>query len=430
MSGCSTTPHSRSTLSVVLALASFTWLLLALTAWGERPYWPDADGYTMHVSEGRWVAHPPGYMFFVALGRLVASFGLPAFLSVQIASLLLALASIPAMALLLRSRCAPETHLPLVAAFAFGWIPMLILRTGTSHAADLLTVTLLLLAALNPTLTGKKFTPFAWLAIAIAITAGFRLNTAIMQAPMLATVLLLDWRNWRLWTSFTVAGLLVASIQTGVVTLSGGWDSFSSYTRSMADGNREASILLAGIKPNTLLNSFRSLLWFSLAAGPLLLYLRWLRPELLKDRAFLLGLLSSGGILFSTTFYLSTHPGLLAGALPGFFLCVARLTTLDPSPAKRLWIPFSSIALSLALFLFLRPIEKIESPAQAIANGILLQYGRPAASASVFHITAEWLVISGFSHLVPPDRIRELVKQGRLDTKYLPDSNPKPWLSP
>lgn len=410
----------------LLACAVLLWLFLALTGWGERPYWPDADGYTMHVAEGRWVAHPPGYMFFVVLGRLVSSFGLPAFLSVQIASFLLALASIPAMALLLRNRSAPQIHWLLVAAFAFGWILMLILRTGTSHSADLLTVALLLLAALNPALNEKEITPYALLAFAIAITAGFRLNSAIMQAPMLAAVLLLGWRNWRLWTSFAVAGLLVASIQTGVVTLSGGWDPFSSYTRSMADGNREASILLAGIKPNTLLNSFRALIWFSLAAGPLLLYLRWLRPELLKDRAFLFGILSCGGVLFANVFYLSTHPGLLAGALPGFFLCVARISTIDPSPAKRIWIPISSIALSVALFLFLSPIQKVQSPAQAIANGILLQYGRTAASNSLFHITAEWLVISGFSHLVAPDRIRELVNQGRLDAKYLPDSNTKP----
>jgi hypothetical protein len=411
---------------VILAMGAAMWLFLSLTGWGERPYWPDADGYTMHVAEGRWVAHPPGYMFFVVLGRLVSSFGLPAFLSVQIASFLLALASIPVMALLLRNRSAPQIHWLLVAAFAFGWILMLILRTGTSHSADLLTVALLLLAALNPALNEKKITPYALLALAIAATAGFRLNSAIMQAPMLVAILLLDWKNWRLWSAFVFAGLLIASIQITVIFLSGGWEPFFSYTSSMSAGNSEASILLAGIKPNTLLNSLRALLWFSLSAGPLLLYLRWLHPNQIIDRAFLLGLLSFGGVLFLNTFYLSTHPGLLAGALPGFFLCVARLSTLDPSPAKRIWIPIGSIALSLSLFLFLKPIEKIESPAQAIANGILLQYGRPSASASIFHITAEWLVISGFSHLVAPDRIRELVNQGRLDSKYLPSAKTPP----
>jgi hypothetical protein len=134
----------------------------------------------------------------------------------------------------------------------------------------------------------------------------------------------------------------------------------------------------------------------------------------------LLGILSCGGVLFSNILYLSTHPGHLAGALPGFFLCAAQLSTLDPAPTKHIWIPIGSIALSIALFLFLKPIEKIQSPAQAVANGILLQYGRPSASASTFHITAEWLVLSGFSSMVPPERIRDLVNQGRLDPKYLP----------
>lgn len=396
------------------------WFALMLTSWSTSPYWPDADGYTSHIAESRWVAHPPGYPFFVALGRLFAAAGAPSYLAVQLASVLLTLAGMVSMAGLLRDRCPSGTRGYLLAACLLSWIPLLIAKTGTSHAADLFTVPLLLLAALNPGLSGRNVMPFILLALAIILVAGFRLNSALMQIPMLCVVLLWNWRNWRIWAAFLLAATLIVALQFGVIAASGGWESFSRYSKSMAEDNRLASILLTGIHRNTILNSFRSLLWFGIACGPLLLFARWFSPKLLKDRSFLLGSLSMGTALGVTTFYLCTHPGYLAPALPGFFLCTARLWSTVAEPLRLRWIPLAAAAFCVLVFVLLVPIDKPSKPAEAIANGVLLQYGHSSARQSLFHTTTEWLVISGFSNYIAPKRIEDLIRQGRLDPKYAP----------
>ena len=51
------------------------WCAVVAYLWSPKHYWPDADGYLLHVAEGRWVAHPLGYALVVMSGRLFHALG-------------------------------------------------------------------------------------------------------------------------------------------------------------------------------------------------------------------------------------------------------------------------------------------------------------------------------------------------------------------
>ena len=118
------------------------WGVLVLYIWSPRHYWPDADGYLLHVAEGRWVAHPPGYALFVIMGRLFHVLGPPSYVSVQLVSLSLTVAGLFVLYRLMSQVLDSFLAQALTVAAAFSWVILLNVQTGTSHASDLFTVSL------------------------------------------------------------------------------------------------------------------------------------------------------------------------------------------------------------------------------------------------------------------------------------------------
>ena len=144
-------------------LFTILWCAVVAYLWSPKHYWPDADGYLLHVAEGRWVAHPPGYALFVMSGRLFHALGFPPYLAVQLTSLSLTVAGLSVLYRLMREILSPLYAQVLTIAAAFSWLTLLNVQTGTSHASDLFTVSLLLLGAVK--LPGSRAALFstAWL---------------------------------------------------------------------------------------------------------------------------------------------------------------------------------------------------------------------------------------------------------------------------
>ena len=398
--------------------AAALWIFVIAGTWSFTPFWPDAGGYTSHVAEGRWVAHPPGYLFFVALGRGFHALGLPAYSAVQAAGLILTAAAAPVLYLVFRRACRPSDAVWLIAAFAFSSNVLILSRTGTSHAADYLTVGLLLLTATSEGFRAGRFWPCAAFAGALVACAGFRFTTAIMMAPLAALVLLRNWRNLWLWISLAIAGLAVIALQTAVIRLSGGWIPYSEFSRAMHLGNAPSSPVLSGINGPTLLNMARTLGWWGmntivLLIIPFLALRKWKSSQptpahgLTRNQSELLlyGGISAAGCLGMSALYLCTHPGYVSAALPGTFAMLAAL-----APHAKCVRPAAvlSIVLSLAFFLLARPFARPSTPAEAAANGLLLQYSGNAIKHSMYRTTSGWLRTSGFNHIVPEYRQKEL----------------------
>jgi len=398
---------------ILAALGAACWIALIATTWSTTPFWPDADGYTSHVAEGRWVAHPPGYPFFVALGHAFHALRLPAYPAVQAASLFLTLAALPLLFCLFRRACPVADALFLTMLFLFSWNVLLISRTGTSHAADYTSVSLLLLIATSPNFQAGKRTALALYGAAIALCAGLRLTTAIMMAPFFATVLLRYWKRPALWAAYAAAGAVVIAVQLAVIHLSGGWLAYREYSHAMHLGNLTSSLMLSGVNGATLLNLARTLGWWLLsvpASAALLVFIPWKNLRLLSPAArdlLLYGGISALGCLGMAGLYLCTHPGYISGTLPGTFACLAALLPLA-RPAARVIMAVACLAAGPGLFLLARPFAPPRSPAQAAANGLLLQYSGAGMRQSLFKTTAGWLREAGYDRLVPEHRRRTL----------------------
>ncbi|HRJ70605.1 MAG TPA: hypothetical protein PLS03_00190 [Terrimicrobiaceae bacterium] len=411
------------TLPLWLLPAAVLWIFVIAGTWSCTPFWPDADGYTSHVAEGRWVAHPPGYLFFVALGRGWHALGLPAYSAVQAAGLLLTAAALPVLYAVFRRVTSRVNALWLLAAFAFSANVLVLSRTGTSHAADYFTVSLLLLLATSAGFRAGRFWPCVGFGAALVVCAGFRMTTAIMMAPFVAVVLLRNIRNPSLWISLVLAGLAVIALQSTVIRLSGGWIPYSEYSQAMHAENLHSSVILQGVSSATLLNVARALGWWGMSLSALLvlpLIALWRRfvpvpsegepetPDISGNRTEMLlyGGASAAGCLGMSALYLCTHPGYISAALPGSFAVLAALAPFAPTVRLAL----ASIGLSLGFFLFARPFLPPKKPLEAAANGLVLQYGGEAIRKSIYQSTSGWLRQAGFNHLVPDHR------QAPLDT--------------
>jgi hypothetical protein len=425
------TIRARFKRGTILLLLFLSWAWLIGATWSRVPFWPDADGYTSHVAEGRWVAHPPGYLLFVLAGHAFHLLGLPAYPAVQAASLLFTLGALPLLYRLFRRVCRPETALLLVAAFTFSWNVLLLSRTGTSHAGDFFSVSLLLLLATSPGLrAGQTGTCLAY-GSAVVLCAGLRLTTAIMMVPLFLAVLLRNWKKANVWIAYVLAGLTVLALQLTVIRLSGGWEAYGSYSQAMHQVNRPSSIVLSGVNGATLLNIGRAFGWWGLSLSFLLLlpaaaifrsristaasrsgWLAALHSDPQKTDVLLYGALSALGCLGMAASYLCTHPGYISAALPGTFACIAVFASLA-SP-RLTWAIFGVyFVTTLAFFLLVRPFPRPAGAFQAAANGLLLQYTGHAVKNSLFKTTSVWLRDSGLEELVPENRKADLDREAR-----------------
>jgi hypothetical protein len=377
----------------VLALLAGT---IALS-WSGTPYWMDAEEYSLAVAAGRWVVHPPGHIFFVAVARLLYGLGFAnSYAALQLLTLLLTLAGMLLLYRLLREAVGPLQSSLLVFTFAFSWVPLLINHTGTSSASDFCSAPFLLWAAVR--VTGKP-TPrtAALLALALVLCGGFRVTTLIMMGPLLVAVLWMNRRNPYVWVACAVGGLAVALVQLLVIRLSGGWDLYA-YMVWKQNFFRTYNLIDDFAQP-AYFNLGRSLIWFALATMGLgfgLPRLRSPQPWNAEQRVLLIyGALATAGPVAVCALYLCEHPGYFAPALAGFYLCVAvAWNRVDGRLAFAKW-PIAAIVASLLLFFTMHYYRAPTSRGQAIANYLLLQYSADGARHACYKTMSEWLRVSG-----------------------------------
>ena len=395
-------------------LFTILWCAVVAYLWSPTDYWPDADGYLLHVAEGRWVAHPPGYALFVMSGRLFHALGFPPYLAVQLTSLSLTVAGLSVLYRLMREILSPLYAQVLTIAAAFSWLTLLNVQTGTSHASDLFTVSLLLLGAVKlPGSRGSAWGADLFFATSLFLCAGFRLTTFLMMAPLCLLVVLNNRTRASFWVSCILALMAVALWQLWVIGESGGYAAYSAAAAAMNADNHPSSLLLSGLTHTTALNMFRALLWagvgtfaFSVVAGA-----GWCWPiPTVARRAFFYGLAATVGPLLGVIFYLCTHPGYVVSVIPGTALVAASLAaTSRPSFP---WRAFGASVIGvLWMFLFMKPFMPPATKWQAVSNGILLQYSAACARTATFNTTSRWLRLAGLESEIPDHRVIDLQQE-------------------
>lgn len=410
----------------LLPVGAVLWVALVAYLWSPRHYWPDADGYLLHVAEGRWVAHPPGYALFVILGRLFHAIGCPPYLSVQLASLSLIVSGLAVFYRLMRELLDPLRAQALTLAAAFSWIVLLNVQTGTSHASDFLTVSLLLLTALGlPSTARDSWARDLSFAAALFLCAGFRLTTLLLMLPLCLLVALHNRQRTSFWISCLVGIIAIGLWQSLVIAESGGYAAYSEAAAAMNADNLPSSLLLSGLTQTTALNIIRALLWVGVGTLAFLVVAvaSWCWPiPIAVRRAFFYGLAASLGPLFGVTLYLCTHPGYVVSVIPAAALLVAALASASRSP-----FPWRALAVSivgvLCMFLFMRPFVPATSKWQAVANGILLQYSAACTRSSTFKTTARWLRMAGLESEIPDHRVIDLQQEDEW-RDYFNEANP------
>lgn len=372
-------------------------------SWNSNPYWMDADQYALFLSIGRWAVHPPGYILFMALARLLYGLGFASpYGTLQILTLAMTLAGMLLLYRLLRKVIGPLQASILVFTFALSWVPLLINHTGTSPTSDFVTVPLLLLTALRLSERPGRSSA-AHFALAVVVCGGFRLTTLLMMMPLLAAVL---WRNRghvSVWVALAASVLMVGLLQLLTIHASGGWVMYAHMLSKERFVN--SSYIESGFAPRALFNLGRSVLWFALATLGLWFALPRLKspkPWNPSERMILLyGALAAAGPFLVCAFYLCEHPGYVAPALAGFYLCVAvAWVRADARFAFCKW-PVIAMVASLLLFFGLRYYAAPATPAQVAANGLLLQYSADAARHAYFLSTMDWLRIANEMQPIP-----------------------------
>jgi hypothetical protein len=362
-------------------------------SWNSKPYWMDAEDYAWSVAKGRWVVHPPGYIFFVAMGRLLYALGFAdAYTALQVLTLLFTLGGMVLLYRLVREVVGPLQSSVLVLAFALSWVPLLINHTGTSSTSDFFTVPFLLWAVARLTARPTRLAA-AVLALAVLLCGGLRLTTLIMMGPLLLAVLWANRRRSSVWVACAVSVLMLGLLQLLIIRVSGGWGRYSFMVWKQNFLRTYDVIDVIG-RPG-LFNLGRSLLWFGLATAGLpfaLLRLRSGPPWDAKQRVFLLyGALATAGPVAVCALYLCEHPGYFAPVLAGFYLCVAvAWNRADGRLSFAKW-PVASIVASLLLFFGMHYYRAPATPGQAAANGLLLQYSADGARHAFYQTTREWL---------------------------------------
>lgn len=394
-------------MGTILALVLFAFPI----PWPNTSFMPDALGYAEAVSEGRWVAHAPGYPLFVAFGRLVHLLVPDPVAAVQWASFALYSASLPLLYFSAKREIEAGDALILSAAYSVSWIPLYFSRSGTNHAADLFCVALMIFSV-SAHRFGERGDKNIWTyALGMVLAAGFRLPSFLMLAPFFAAVFFLNRRNPHIWIGYGVAAAAVLGIQAFTIMCFGGWQAFRERSAELASGTDATSVLLTGLSSQSGVNFSRALIWFGMVAAPFLPV--WIASlprasSLFRDPKVVLAMASILGPLAVNALYLSTHPGYLAVAVPGTFWLVALLW-------KQLkfarWVRLNVIAtalFSISCFWGFTIFDPPGSVAQAVANGLFLQYSRDGIERRTWRPTAEWLVISGNRDLIPPTRRQSL----------------------
>jgi hypothetical protein len=362
-------------------------------SWSGRPYWMDAEEYALSVARGRWVVHPPGHLFFVAVARLLHACGFgDAYAALQVLTLLFTLGGMLLLYRLLREILGPLQASLLVFTCALSWVPLLINHTGTSATSDLCTVPFLLWAAVRVSArpTGSAA---ALLGLALVLCGGFRLTTLFMMGPLLLAVLWVNRHRPAVWAAGVLSGLVLGLLQLLIIRASGGWD---LYVFMVWKQNFFRTYNLIDDFPRpALFNLGRSLLWFGLATLvlPLAFFrLRGPQPWSARQRLLLVyGALATAGPVAVCALYLCEHPGYFAPALAGFYLCVAVAWSRAHGRLGFAKWPLAAIVASLSLFFGMHYYRAPATRGQALANYLLLQYSADGARHARYLTASSWL---------------------------------------
>ncbi len=406
--------HNKSfgLLSLLILFAAAVLFAFPLP-WPNTKFFVDTIVYADAVEAGRWVAHSPGYPLFVALGNLLNKFTGNSILAVQSASFSLYLAALLTVGIGLFRQLDSSRAIILLAACGLSFIPLFFSRIGTNHCADLFAAALLLLAIdIYRAADSKKTFGLILFCLAMLLSAGFRLPTFIMLAPVFTAFLLLNFHK-KVIIAFALTACAVISLQLFTISQYGGWDEYRRLSAAASDVARQSSVLLSGITNQTIANMVRSLFWFVLATNflliPALLVLWNQRKKMLRGQVELIfPMLTILGPFLVNFFYLSTHPGYLAVTIPGMIWLVAHAMKAIKLPWLAIFSTLLSCAFSLAIFYGGQLIKKPESTPQAIANSLLLQYNRNSIEVGIWRPAAEWVTIAGNESLIPEER-RELL---------------------
>ena len=389
--------------------AVFAWPI----PWPDTSFLPDTGGYADAVSTGRLVAHPPGYPFFVFLGRLfflVIPEGVPA---VQAASLFLYAGSVALLFAGFSGSVGRSPAFWLTGTYAVSWIPLFFSRSGTNHSADLFVAALMLLAVSRPGF-GEKSDKGVWLfGVGMVLSAGLRLPSFLMLSPLFLAVLVIYRHKVRVWVCFAAAAIVTVVTMLFVVSWFGGWETFRETSSAQASGVAVSSILISGANPQSLMNIARTGIWYLLAVGPLMAFIILMmgspnKRHFFQDKMALFAGLSILGPLLVNALYLSTHPGYLAVAIPGTFWLAALAWKYGGFPESGCWACVAAAILSCGIFFGLKIFDSPRTAMEAVANGLVLQYSRDGLRKGVWRPTAEWISISGNENLLPEDRKKSL----------------------
>ena len=316
-----------------------------------------------------------------------------AYTALQVLTLLSTLGGMLLLYRMLREVVGPVQSSLLVFVFAFSWIPLLINHTGTSHATDFFTVPLLLLAAIRVTARPTRYV-VALYALSVVLCSGFRFTTFIMMCPLFFGVLWVNRRSPGVWIASAVSGLLVGLLQLLTIRTYGGWAQYLGTVDKMNHINRVQSVIHAGVTRPALFNLGRSLLWFGLATLGLwfaLVGLKSPRPWNSRQRVqSLYGVLATGGPIALCSLYLCEHPGYLAPAMAGFYLCVAVAWDRADRPLKFAKWPIAAIVASLLLFFSMHYYRSPATRGQAAANALLLQFSADGARHAFYVSPSDW----------------------------------------
>ncbi len=405
-------------------LVAIVWLAIVGLSWSPHPYWPDADGYTLRVAQGQWVAHPPGYALFVIFGKAFHFLGMNPYLSIQFASLTLSILGILCSYFLFRMLLDTTASMLFSIATAFSWALLLNTQTGTSHSADLLTVSFLLYTALR--LSKNKaggeitWTSALWFGSALFLCAGFRLSTLLMMGPLLGVLAWHQRRNFRFWSAAILAAALITAWQIWVISEYGGYSVYSASVAGMNKDNAHSSLLISGPTQTAFLNILRALLWSGLTCLPFLLCVataRRIPSSSFEFTALVYGLAAFIGPFAGVSLYLCTHPGYVVSLIPGAALIAAAFTAHTDLKFARIPL-FTGVAFTVFIFLIISPIAPMTKKWHAVANGILLQYSSISSREGIFYTTARWLRLADMDSEIPEHRKTDLIEEDVWKEKF------------
>ena len=222
-----------------------------------------------------------------------------------------------------------------------------------------------------------------------------------MMGPLLLAVLWVNRRKPSVWVACAVGGLLLALLQLLVIRVTGGWATYFGWAAKMNVVNRTYCVIHSGFTRLALFNLSRTLIWFGLATIGLWFALPRLRspqPWKSKQRVLLVyGALATAGPLAVCALYLCEHPGYLAPALAGFYLCVAvGWDRADGRPSFAKW-PIVAMLVSLLLFFGMHYYRDPSTRGQALANCLLLQFSADGARHAFYVTSSDWLTLAEFA---------------------------------